>query len=982
MALGIVTVRIRADIAGLTSGLAQAQAQVRRAAQAMSSAGQAMQNTGRQLSMALTLPIAAFGVAVGRTAAQFEAAMIRVQALSNASGVELRGLTALARELGATTKFTATDAADALGFMSMAGMKATDSLRALPGVLQLAASAGLDMADAADIVTNVLAGYRMGVEDLAHMNDVLVSTFTATNTSLSQLGQAMKYAGPVASAAGVQFETAAAMIGLMGNAGIQGSMAGTSLRGALSRLVAPTDQITEAMEAAGIALHRGADGGVDMVDMIRQLESHSEDAGLFMTIFGQRAGPALAAVVSQGSEALEHLITRLEASGGTAQRIADSYNQGLQGALYGLQSAVEAVGLSFAASGLSGFFEELIRGLTTTAREFANLNPIWLRSIAIVAGLAAAIGPLVWIIGSLIRAVGGLSALLMGPAGLLVLIGGLAVAAVAAVAFGRLKAQVEGVEAAMANAAGPMAQIAQLNQRLANTAGDAATATREQRDALLELMRVQAAQANAEAHRLEAAAAAELDRRAVPEFLRPLANAEQESFGSFGQDNARTRAIRARAEADASFQNYAGALHDSQYQDALPARQAAYLAAQTSREEARAQGVSFEEWAAANRDHARALGDTQAAPPSSRVAVAGEDLIDLQGLDAGGTSTPTQRRAGEIATLQSLSGVSATSIAELDRLTAAQEAMNEAIAGGETLTSEEALAFVDLRDKLQGAIDKQREALQAEQERADASKEFMRGLEQEEAARSALTAAANQGTEAYERMLIIQGLLRDNPALSPDEAAALADNIKRSTDALEAATSRMQNFQQMWDQIGQAVGSAFEKAILDGEKLGDVLKSLARDIAALVLRTLVTEPLANSISNFLSGAFGGNGSSGNGSSGSSGGGWMNAIGSAVMSFFGGFFAEGGKVSPGKWGIAGERGPEPIFGGTTGLTVVPNGGGAGSMHVDARTYVSAPGADPAQLARVEARLAGLQRDLPNIIQGRVANMNSRGRGWAA
>lgn len=972
MALGIVTVRIRADIAGLTNGLAIAQAQVRRAAQAMTQAGQAMQNTGRQLSLALTLPVAAFGVAVGRTAAQFEAAMIRVQALSNASGVELRNLTALARHLGATTKFTATDAADALGFMSMAGMKAVDSLAALPGVLQLAASAGLDMAEAADIVTNVLAGYRMGVEDLAHMNDVLVSTFTATNTSLSQLGFAMKYAAPVASAAGVQFEEAAAMIGLMGNAGIQGSMAGTSLRGAISRLVAPTDQITAAMEAAGIALHRGADGGIDMVDMIRQLESHSEDAGLFMTIFGQRAGPALAAVVSQGSEALEHLITRLEASGGTAARIADSYNQGLQGALYGLQSAVEAVGLSFAASGLSKFFEELIRGITVTAREFANLNPIWLRAIAIVAGIAAGIGPLVYILGALMRALGALKLLLLGPAGLLVLIGGLAIAAVAAVAFGRLKAQVEGVEAAMANAAGPMATIAELNQRLATSAGTAAAATRDQRDAQLELMRLQAAAANAEAHRLESAASADLDSRMVPGFLRPLANAQQESFGALGQENARTAAIRARAEADEAFRLYAGALGDTQHADALPARQAAYLAAQTSREASRREGVSFEEWAAANREHATALADTQAAPPSSRVAVAGEDLVDLQGLDAGGTSTPTERRDGEIATLESMQGIAAETIPDLDRLTAAQEAMNEAVAGGEKLTLEEALAFVDLRDKLQGAVDKQRDYLQAEQDRIDANKEQQKTLAEEEAAREQLTAAALQGVEAYERMLIVQQLLRENPGLTPEEAAAMAARIQESTDNLEEAINSMQRLEQFADSVGNAFGAAFERAIFAGDSLGDVLKSLVVDLVQLIARLVIIEPLANSIAEALRGGMGG----GSPRSGSSGGGFWSAIGNAFMSMFSGGFADGGFIPAGKWGMTGERGPEPIFGGHTGVSVIPNNdGGGGNVYLAPVYNFQGTGSELAEMRR---EVSNINRDLEGRAYAMMTDQRRRRR----
>lgn len=981
MALGTVTVRIRADIAGLTSGLAQAQAAVRRTGASMNQLGQSMQSVGSQVTTAITLPLLAVGAAAARVAGDFQASMIRLQAISGATGNQLDQLRRKAEQMGAETKFSARDAADALNFMAMAGVNAANSLEALPYVLQLAAAAGMDMARATDIAMSIMAGYRLRIDDLAHANDVLVYAMNATNTSLESLGEAMKYAGPVAAAAGVQFEEAAAILGMMGNAGIQGSMAGTSLRGALSRLLAPTDQITAAMDAAGIALHRTSEGGVDLIDLMRQLEPRANDAGLMMTIFGQRAGPALSAVLSQGVDALELLTIQLELSEGTAADVANAYNEGLNGAVSSLQSGMEALALSIGRSGLTENLTNMANDLADLFRALADVNPKLLEAATLFAGVVAAIGPLIVIVGMLVRGFGLIFGALAGPVGL---IAALVAVAVALPLWSQLQAEIRGVESATRDAAEPMERIAEINRDLATASGEAAAALRMQRFELTKTLLLQSQQAEAEAQRLETIARGDTSR---PQIIQAIDRWEQGTFGVFGPTN-QSRAQEARARANSLNSSYSSAFRANVDADTLPDRQRSYNEAMARYRAARSQpGFDTQAWAASNAEDYRTLTRAGADINNGVVrtgAVGGDmDLLDMTDMAGGAPATPTQRRAGEIATLQSLSGVQATSVAELDRLTAAQTAMNEAVAGGEELTSEEALAFVDLRDKLQGAIDKQREALQAEQARADASKEFMRGLEQEEAARQALTAAANQGTAAYERMLIIQGLLRDNPALSPDEAAAIADNIQRSTDALEAATSRMQGFQQMWDQIGQAVGSAFEKAILDGEKLGDVLKSLARDIAALVLRTLVTEPLANSISSFLSSAFGGSGSSGSrsGSSGG-GGGWMNAIGSAVMSFFGGFFAEGGKVSPGKWGIAGERGPEPIFGGTTGLTVVPNTGGGGSMHVDARTYVNAPGADPAQLARVEARLAGLQRDLPNIIQGRVANMNSRGRGWAA
>src|SRR5690606_30654581 len=165
-----------------------------------------------------------------RTGADFEAAMARVGAVSRATAEQQEALTAAAREAGATTTFSATQAAEALSFLAMAGFRAEESIGALPSVLQLAASAQIHLGTPADITSNILTGYGMTVEELGRANDVLVASFTSANVDLSMLGESFKYVGPVARGAGVQFEEVAAAIGLLGNAGIQGSMAGTALR--------------------------------------------------------------------------------------------------------------------------------------------------------------------------------------------------------------------------------------------------------------------------------------------------------------------------------------------------------------------------------------------------------------------------------------------------------------------------------------------------------------------------------------------------------------------------------------------------------------------------------------------------------------------------------------------------------------------------------------------------------------------------------
>lgn len=972
MALGSLTVKIRADIAGLTTGLAQAQAHVRAASTSMQNAGHAMERVGRSLSLVLTLPIVAFGTAAIRSAGNFQSAMLRVQALSGATGVELKALEEQAARMGATTRFTATDAADALGFMSMAGMRAEQSLAALPGVLTLAASAGLEMGEAADIVTNVLAGMGMQVDELGRLNDVLVRTFTRTNTSLSQLGQAMKYVAPVANAAGVEVEYVAAAIGLMGNAGIQGSMAGTSLRSAISRLLSPTDQIKGAMRAAGIEVKRFEDGSFDLLGTMREFEPHAENVSLLMTVFGQRAGPGMAAILSQGTAALEGMIIELELAEGTADRIARSQMAGFNGAMASLESSVEAASHAIANSGLLEFMTEFIQGpngdggLVGMFRALSGVNPELLRLATIFAGVAAALPVLILTVGGLVRALGAILGVLAGPVGVIAV---LASVAIAIPLWRNLKAEIDGVTRAMNATQEPMAAITRLNEQIARTSGAVAEGYRQQRTAQLELLYVQERAARAAA--MQAAEGFD-EERALARRRGPLA------FMSIPGLNRANETLRAALR---ELQTTTDQISETEEAIDLVDNRARYTREYQAAREALTRDLGENSTPAARR----AWYDDPANAPYIEALRRGGELmnaglmpidgseIDLSGNT--GPATPSQRRAAEIQTLRELSEITATTSREFERLTAIQEVMNESARDGEQITYEVAAAFVDERDALQSTIDKRREAIELAEQNEQAHKAMVNSINDDIRAQNQLTEAANQGIEAYERMLLIQQLLRENPVLSEEEAGTLADKIRAATDALEEATERMQRFEELWDSLGKAVGSAFEKAILDGEKLGDVLKSLARDIAALVLRTLVTQPLADAISGFLSGVFSGSSSGGGGGSNI-----IGAIVSSIGSFFGGFFAEGGYLRPGKWGVVGENGPELISGGAHGATIAPANDAVAPTYVDARTYINAPGADAAQLARVQSRLARMEASLPQRIRGEMANANARGRGW--
>lgn len=382
-------------------------AQMERLASSLSAAGEKMSQVGKQMTMKVTLPIVGLGTAIFKAAGDFEASMNKVMAISGATGDEFEALSNQAKELGATTRFSASQSADAMSFLAMAGFQATDIIGAMPSVLQLAAAANLDIASSADIASNILSGFALETEQLAAVNDALVKTMTRTNTDLQQLGQAMKYVGPIAQAAGVGINETAAAIGLLGNAGIQGSMAGTTLRGAISNLLNVSGPAADTIERLGLNTRDSSGNFIGFVSVIEQLEAAGASADDMLQIFGDRAGPGMAALLSQGSEALSNLITELDNSGGIAQEIADVQMRGLNGAMLELKSAIEGLFIAIAESGLLEAFTNIIKQITGFVSSLAGANPTIFKFVGVIAGIAAVTGPVLMVLGKLTTMIAG-----------------------------------------------------------------------------------------------------------------------------------------------------------------------------------------------------------------------------------------------------------------------------------------------------------------------------------------------------------------------------------------------------------------------------------------------------------------------------------------------------------------------------------------------------------------------------------------------
>ena len=417
--VGELTVKLKGDAASLDKALSTAESKLKKV-------GGKFKGIGKGMSAGITAPVAAIGIGAVMTGAKFEQGMNRVKALTQASGSDFDALTATAKELGKTTMFSATQSADAMGFLAMAGFKTNDIVGAMPGVLDLAAASQMDLGEAADITSNILTGFGKNTSELAHVNDVLVKAMTSANVDLTMLGESMKYVGPVAKSAGMGFEETAAAVALLGNAGIQGSMAGTALRGAMTKLLTPSEDAANVMAKLGVNALDSEGNLKSFTGIVGELEKSGASTADMMTIFGQRAGPAMMALVSQGSGALVGMTEQLKDSGGIAKSVADTQMEGLNGAITEMKSAFEGL-MIVLSEDILPIITKLVDKLSPLLRMFSDApKPIKI-VVMVLAGILAVVGPLLIMIGFMIPAISALSGVMgilsisMGPITLIVL---------------------------------------------------------------------------------------------------------------------------------------------------------------------------------------------------------------------------------------------------------------------------------------------------------------------------------------------------------------------------------------------------------------------------------------------------------------------------------------------------------------------------------------------------------------------------------
>lgn len=281
----------------------------------------------------------------------FEMGMSTVQAISGATGDELAALTDKAKEMGANTKFSATEAAEAMQYMAMAGWKTDDMLNGIEGIMNLAAASGEDLATTSDIVTDALTAFGLTAQDSAHFADILAQASSNANTNVSMMGETFKYVAPVAGAMGYSAEDVATAVGLMANSGIKASQAGTSLRTMLSRMAKPTKEVQAAMDALGISL-TDSDGNMKsfhevMGDLRAGFGGLSEAESITMATMlgGQEAMSGLLAIVNASDADYQKLTDSISACDGAAASMADTMQNNLEGQFTILGSTAQGLAL-------------------------------------------------------------------------------------------------------------------------------------------------------------------------------------------------------------------------------------------------------------------------------------------------------------------------------------------------------------------------------------------------------------------------------------------------------------------------------------------------------------------------------------------------------------------------------------------------------------------------------------------------------------
>ena len=376
----------------------------------METAGDSIAGVGKKMLPA-TAAIAGVGTAAIKTASDFDAQMSKVSAISGATGDDFQKLRDKAREMGAKTKFSASEAGSAFEYMAMAGWKTGDMLDGIEGIMNLAAASGEDLATTSDIVTDALTAFGLTAADSGHFADILAAASSNANTNVSMMGETFKYCAPIAGALGFSAEDTAEAIGLMANAGIKSTQAGTSLRTIMNNLSGPIKIAGDKLGEVTIQT-TNADGSMrSLSDILSDCRgafsqlSESEKAQAAESLVGKNAMSGFLALMNAGQGDIDKLSNAIANCDGTSEQMAETMQDNLSGQLTILKSQLEELAISF-----GDILMPAIRNIVSHIQDFVDkLNGMdegTKENIIRIGLLVAAIGPFLVILGTTISKIG------------------------------------------------------------------------------------------------------------------------------------------------------------------------------------------------------------------------------------------------------------------------------------------------------------------------------------------------------------------------------------------------------------------------------------------------------------------------------------------------------------------------------------------------------------------------------------------------
>ncbi|UXD81556.1 minor tail protein [Lactococcus phage D6890] len=370
----------------------------------MSAVGQVATSTGKTLTKAVTVPIVGIGIAAAKVGGDFEAQMSRVKAISGATGSSFEELRQQAIDLGAKTAFSAKESAAGMENLASAGFNAKEIMEAMPGLLDLAAVSGGDVALASENAATALRGFNLDASQSGHVANVFAKAAADTNAEVGDMGEAMKYVAPVANTMGLSLEEVAAAIGIMSDAGVKGSQAGTTLRGALSRLAKPTKPMIEKMQELGISFYDASGKMIPLKDQISVLKksftglTQEQKNNALVTLYGQESLSGMVALVDKGPDALGKLTSSLENSDGAADKMARTMQDNMNSSLEQMMGALESAAIVIQKV-MAPAVRKIADAVSGMVDMFVSAPEPVQKMIVVIGLIVAAIGPLLVIFG-------------------------------------------------------------------------------------------------------------------------------------------------------------------------------------------------------------------------------------------------------------------------------------------------------------------------------------------------------------------------------------------------------------------------------------------------------------------------------------------------------------------------------------------------------------------------------------------------------